>query len=389
MGKDIHRKRIVSIDFVRGFIMILMALDHVRQFFHIDSFYYSPTDLSQADSATFWTRFITHFCAPLFIFLAGISARILGQKLLDYQLSKWLVIRGLWLIILEITIVKLVTLFNLNYDTIVLQVIWVIGVAMIFLAFFLHLPFKIGLTITIIGLIGHHFMEFINMDNSTLWVFLYQFKLIQLGSINVFVAYQVIPWVFVITLGYYIGEWYLAEYNLKERRNQLLYLGIAMIGLFFIGRLINSYGDPNQWELGSLIHTINSFFNVNKYPPSLFYLAITIGSGLVLLSLSESWKGSWVDKLVIIGRVPLFYYIVHFLLIHSLALIYALSSGYQFSDMIIDVWITTQTELRGFGTSLFGVYLIWIVVILIMYPLSNWFDKVKNSQYGKWWVSML
>jgi uncharacterized membrane protein len=386
-------KRIESIDLLRGLVMVIMTLDHVRDFFHYDAFLFDPTDLTKTNPALFATRFVTHFCAPVFVFLAGTSAFFVGQRRDKKSLATWLLKRGIWLIFTELTVVKFAWLFKLDYSSTFLQVIWVLGVSMIFLAGFIYLPKKFVITISLMGIVGHNLFDTIatsDQISSAIWTFIHEENQIRIGNINLYVAYPLIPWIFLMPMGYYFGELYNKNINSNYRIRVLLNLGIGITVLFIILRFTNFYGDPYQWSTQeSLIFTIMSFFNLNKYPPSLLYLLVTIGPTLIFLSFAEKWNGLVFDKLITIGRVPMFFYVAHLFAIHTAAVIAAILTGYSFSDMIIDNFVTLQPELQGYGFGLLIVYLVWIIIIAVLYPISSWFNNYKNNNRDKWWLSYL
>nr|WP_299385956.1 heparan-alpha-glucosaminide N-acetyltransferase domain-containing protein [Allomuricauda sp.] len=388
-----RRKRIKSIDLLRGLVMVIMALDHVRDYFHVDAFMFDPSDLSQTNVPLFWTRFVTHFCAPVFVFLAGTSAFFVGQRRDKKSLSKWLLKRGVWLIIAEITIIKLAWMFKLDYSGILLQVIWVLGVGMIFLAGVIHLPKKVGLVICLLVVFGHNLLDSVAPTSPVangIWTFLHVFNLVDMGGFVVFVGYPMIPWIFVMPLGYYLGELYKPTFDPALRKKWLLQLGLGSTVLFFALRAINIYGDMVPWSTQETLGlTIASFFNVTKYPPSLQFLLITLGPSLVFLALAENWRNRITEKVVVIGRVPMFFYIVHIYVIHGLAVIAAMLTGFSFSDMVIDLWITLQPELRGYGFNLGVVYLIWAVLTIALYPVCNWYNNYKTAHREKWWLAYL
>ncbi|KQC30531.1 DUF1624 domain-containing protein [Flagellimonas eckloniae] len=388
-----RRKRIKSIDMLRGLVMIIMALDHVRDYFHYDAFFFDPTDLTKTNVALFWTRFVTHFCAPVFVFLAGTSAFFVGQRRDKKSLSIWLLKRGLWLLIAELTIIKLAWMFQLDYTTTLLQVIWVLGMSMIFLAGFIYFPKKLMIVLAIIVVCGHNLLDSIAPTtpiSSGIWTFLHVFNIVDLGGFQVFVGYPLIPWIFVMPLGYYFGELYKPSVDSKFRIKRLFQLGLGLTLLFFVLRMINIYGDPYTWsQQESFGLTIASFFNITKYPPSLFYLLITLGPSIIFLALAERWQGKLTDRLVVIGRVPMFFYIVHIYVIHFFAVLAALATGFSFSDMTIDIWVTLQPELQGYGFNLWIVYLIWIILTIAMYPICSWYNDYKTAHREKWWLSYL
>ncbi len=387
------KERIKSIDLLRGLVMVIMALDHVRDYFHYDAFFFDPTDVTQTNGALFFTRFITHFCAPIFVFLAGTSAFFVGQRRDKKSLSQWLLKRGIWLVIVELSIIKLAWMFKLDYSIVLLQVIWILGLGMICLAGFIYLPKKPVILISILVIVGHNiFDSFAPTGNiiAELWSFLHVFNIIDIGNIEVFIAYPILPWVFVMPLGYYFGELYKPTVQSQFRIKKLLQLGLGLTAAFFVLRFLNLYGDPYFWSSqDSFSFTIMSFFNVTKYPPSLLFLLITIGPSILFLAFAEKWKGAIFDQLIIIGRVPMFFYIIHIYVIHIFAVVAALLTGFSASDMVIDLWVTLQPTLQGYGFDLLAVYLIWIILIIGLYPICSWYNTYKSSNRDKWWLSYL
>ena len=385
------RKRITSIDMLRGLVMVLMALDHVRDYFNYDAFLFDPTDLTKTTGALFITRFLTHFCATVFVFLAGTSAFFVGQRRDKKSLSVWLLKRGIWLVIVEFTIIKLAWFFKLDYSVVLFMVIWILGLSMILLAGFIHLPKKLMILLSVLVIVGHNAFDAFTPEGpimSGLWIFLHEFGMVTIGNIDAHVAYPILPWVFVMPLGYYFGELYKPGVDSAFRVKRLWLLGISITLAFFILRFINIYGDPYFWSSQkSFGFTVMSFLNVTKYPPSLMYLLITLGPSIIFLALTEKWRGPFFDKLITIGRVPMFFYIIHIYIIHLLALIAAVLTGYKASDMVIDFWVNEQPELQGYGFSLWVVYLVWILLIIALYPACSRFNKYKNNNRDKWWLS--
>ena len=362
--------------------MVIMALDHVRDYFHYDAFIFDPTDLSQTYPALFITRFLTHFCAPVFVFLAGTSAFFVGKRKSKKALAGWLIKRGLWLIFTEFTVVKFAWNFNLNYSTTFVQVIWVLGVSMIILAGFIFLPKKLVISISVLGIFGHNLfdsLEFSNEFLSVLWTILHVKAPINFDG-----------YIFLMPMGYYFGELYKKEIDSEFRIKRLWQLGIVITLLFLFLRISNFYGDPSQWSvMDSFTYTLMSFFNLTKYPPSLLYLLITTGPTFIFLALAEKWKGKFFDILITIGRVPMFFYVSHIFAIHISATIAAMLTGYNFSDMIIDFFVTLQPELQGYGFGLPIVYIVWLLILAMLYPISSWFNKIKTNNKDIWWLSYL
>ncbi|MBA2746419.1 MAG: DUF1624 domain-containing protein [Flavisolibacter sp.] len=390
VGEVVISKRIESIDLLRGIIIIIMALDHVRDYFHADSLVFAPEDLSQSNPFIFFTRWITHFCAPVFVFLAGTSAFLSGQKKTKSQLSKFLLTRGLWLIILEFTVINFAWSFNYKLPFIGLQVIWAIGVSMIILAAIIHLPFKIVFAGGALIVAGHNLLDNIHFD-SVFWSALHEPKIFTIGEQHmVRFAYPVLPWIGIMILGYCFGKLYTKEFSFERRKKWLLTMGIGAIALFVIIRAINIYGDPAPWAAqNSAIFSFLSFLNTTKYPPSILYTLMTLGPAMLFLTFAEKLTGGLIRAMIHIGRVPMFFYIMHLYLIHVLAMIAAEFSGYNWTDMILQrrTWIDPQ--LKGYGFSLGTNYLVWIGIILLLYPLCKWYDQYKTNHKEKWWLSYL
>jgi uncharacterized membrane protein len=391
----IKSTRIESIDLLRGIVMIFMALDHVRDYFHADAFLYDPTDMTKTSVLLFFTRWITHFCAPVFLFLAGTSAFLIGVRKNKQELSIFLMKRGLWLIFLELTIVNFAWFYNIQFSLVTLFVIWALGIGMIVLAACIHLPFKMVLMVGLIMVIGHNVLDNYHVDGdgaeAILWSVVHEFKGFQLNAdYFLFVGYPIVPWIGIMMLGYCFGIFYHPSYDAGERRKKLVYLGVSAVALFIIIRLINGYGDPRPWEVQpNLVFTVLSFLNVTKYPPSLLYALMTLGPAILFLAISENYKGVISQNVKVLGRVPMFYYLLHLYLIHTIALLAAVLTGYDASDMVFNTWVTNSPNLKGYGFSLWVVYVIWISVVIILYPLCKWYDTYKSTQRSKWWLSYL
>jgi uncharacterized membrane protein len=318
--------RLRSIDSVRGLAIVIMALDHVRAYF--TSVRFDALDLPQTTAALFLTRWITHMCAPTFLVLAGVSAYLMSRRSQLGHLRKFLITRGLWLILLEFTVVHFAWHFNVRYDTgLFAQVIWVIGASLIVLAALVRLPpWTIGVFgVTMIA--GHNLLDGVAPESfgrwALAWDLLHVFGRTPIGV----VYYPLIPWVGVTALGYYAGT--LFELDVRRRRSVLFGAGIASLVLFVLLRAINGYGDPYQWSSQStVVGTFLSFIKVHKYPPSLFYLLVMLGVVSILLALFETAGGKLVYVLNTFGRVPLFFYVVHIYVVHLTAGLIALASGY-------------------------------------------------------------
>lgn len=388
--------RIQSIDIVRGLVMVLMALDHVRDYFHINAFTGNyPENMESTNLILFGTRFITHFCAPVFVFLAGTSAYLHGAKKNTQQLSRFLITRGIWLILVEIFVNNFLWWFDIAYGFINLQVIWAIGCCMILLGLAVYLPKKVILALGLVIVFGHNALDGITKEgdsiSSVLWYMMHQMQGFDIGNGRMlWFSYPLLPWIGVMFLGYCFGTLYNKNYSYDKRKKWLLYLGISAIGLFFFLRTINVYADPNAWEAQATdAKTIISYFNVTKYPPSLAFLLITLGPALLVLQSMESIRNKLTDFLQVFGRVPFFYYVLHIAVIHIGAIIGLLITGKDWRMMILDNETFNSGLLNGYGYSLFAVYIIWCVVVLILYPLCKQYMKYKASNKDKWWLSYL
>jgi uncharacterized membrane protein len=386
--------RIQSIDFLRGLVMIIMALDHVRDYFHADAFLFNPLDLSKTNTAIFFTRWVTHFCAPIFVFLAGTSAFLVGARKSKNELTKFLFTRGLWLIFLELTVLNFGWFFNIEFPLMVLQVIWALGFGMIALSGAIHLPYKAILVLGIIFVAGHNTLDSIHPDGegigAIVFSMLHEFHAFKVGYFTLFVGYPIIAWTGIMLLGYCFGKLYTPGVSPQSRKQTLRWLGFSIIILFVVIRLINVYGDPRPWSQQSTpLYTFFSFLNVSKYPPSLLYTLVTLGPAMLFLSIAENFTGSVSSIVSSLGRVPLFFYVAHIYLIHIIALGAAFLTGFSLSDMIFNTWVTDSPNLKGYGFSLPVVYLIWIVIMAILLPLCIRYDRYKQANKANTLLSYL
>jgi len=391
----IKGKRIESIDILRGTVMVIMAIDHVRDYFHSEAFLYSPTDLSRTTVPLFLARFVTHYCAPIFIFLAGVSAYLYGVKRSKKELSFFLFSRGIWLIVAELFIVTLLQTFNPQYPFFNLQVIWATGICMVVLSVLIHLNKRLILTIALLLITAHNFFDAIHVPGigvpSFAWSVLHEPGDFRFGNFLFSVKYPVLPWIGIMALGYCLGSLYAPGYDAERRKNMLLFLGVISIILFMLLRLSNVYGDSAHWALQKTpTFSLLSFLNVTKYPPSFLYTLITLGPAFIFLSLAEKPLNRWTARIAVFGRVPLFYYLVHFFLIHLMAVAGAVFSGYNWQDMILSVRINASPALKGYGFNLATVYMVWAVLLIVLYPLCKRFDRFKRTNLAKYkWLSYL
>lgn len=387
--------RIESIDILRGVVMVIMALDHVRDYFHFGSFFNDPTNLETTTPMLFFTRFITHYCAPVFIFLAGTSAFLYGSKKTKPELFKFLLTRGIWLIILELVVNNLIWTFDLTYSFPVVQVIWAIGFSMVCLSFLILLPKKAILVFGIILVAGHNLLDGIVMQSQSfqavIWYLLHQQNMLVFGPNSSFlIQYPLIPWIGVMALGYCFGTFYKKDFDPTIRKKWLLQLGFGALALFLVLRGSNIYGDLVPWTVqDTWAKSVISFFNVTKYPPSLLYLCVTLGPSLLFLHTIENIKNKYTDFFLVFGRVPLFYYFLHVFVIHILAIAGMMAFGGNWQDMILTAKSFMGQDLATYGYPLFVVYFVWIGVILLLYPFCKKYMAYKANNKDKWWLSYL
>jgi uncharacterized membrane protein len=400
------RSRIDSIDLLRGIVMVIMMLDHTRDFVHNAAFRFDPLDLSQTNTLLFLTRWITHFCAPTFVFLAGTGAYLqLARGKSKSELSRFLITRGLWLIVLELTVVRLGAFFSFDPRFLAFfQVIWVIGVSMIVLAALIHLPVKVIAAFGIAMIALHNLLDKFPVQGwrgpgspvpgigAKLWMILHQpgvFPIAEFPSPIVLVLYPLIPWIGVMAAGYAFGALYQMEK--ARRRRWLVTIGVSAIFLFIIVRVTNLYGDPSEWSRQkNMIFTVLSFLNTTKYPPSLLFLLMTLGPAILALAWFESKKfsqGALRTAFVTFGRVPLFFYLLQWYTAHGISVLLHFAFGKPVRQLFqtpID-WDNTPP---GAGFNLGVVYVCWIAGVLLLYPLCRWFAGVRQRRHD-WWLSYL
>jgi len=376
--------RLESIDFVRGLAMVLMALDHVREHVHRGATLYDPTDLSRASAALFLTRWITHFCAPVFVFLAGTGTYLWAARgRTPRETSRYLLIRGLWLILLEMTVVNAEWQFGPTMRSIILQVIWALGCSMVVLAALVRLPLYATFAVGSLMIFGHDLFDNLQPDAlgifGNLWRVLHVQGPIPWGQGNVFlIVYPLVPWIGVMAVGYAFGALY--SQPAPARRGPMLAWGAALTVCFVVLRALDAYGDPGAWSpQPDLGYSILSFLNCQKYPPSLLYLLMTLGPVLLLLGALESGipkLGRW---LIVFGRVPLFFYLVHLLVIDLLSIVLAVL---QFGPRVLDAF--AHGPPADYGYSLGIAYLVWIALVAALYPVCRWYAGVKARSRARW-----
>lgn len=382
--------------------MVIMALDHVRDFFYkvnleeAGSAATGPTDLETTYPMLFFTRWITHFCAPIFVFLAGSSIYLMSLKKTKQELSMFLIKRGFWLVIVEAIIITLGWTFNPLYNLIILQVIWAIGVSMILLGVLVLLPYKIIFAIGFIIVFGHNLLDYpaisSGLKGSALADFLYFSNFSVYSPFKdhyILIVYSFLPWTGVMLLGYSFGKLYAPSVDAAWRRKKLIQLGAGLLLLFVLLRFSNLYGDPVAWTTQSRgpVYTFLSFLNVNKYPPSLLFLCITIGTGILFLAFIEKVQNRFTAVMNIYGRVPMFYYILHFYIIHILVVIIFYIQGFGNKD-IVTPNVPFLFRPQAFGFNLWGVYAVWAFVVIVLYPLCKKYNAYKST-HQQWWLSYL
>jgi uncharacterized membrane protein len=382
------RIRVASIDVLRGIVMILMALDHVRDFFGTAA---SPTNVATATVPLFFTRWITHLCAPTFFLLTGTGAHLAGRRRSAAELSRFLLTRGLWLIGLELTVLRCLGYqFNFDYHVTLLLILWASGWSMITLAALVRLPLAAITTFGIVLIAGHNLLDGINP--ATLGWFAPIFTILHVQNVVfskpgyvVFAIYPLVPWIGVTAAGYGLGRVF--EWDDERRRRMLLRLGLALSAAFVVVRAINVYGDPVRWAAqASTVRTALSFLNATKYPPSLVYLLMTLGPAMLILRALDRQAPAWLRPAHVLGRVPLFYFVLHLPLIHLLALVVCYA---RYGEVH---WIFESPTLAqfpfarppGWGYSLPVVYVIWVGVVIALYPVCRWFADVRRRRTDPW-----
>jgi len=411
------RRRIDSIDLLRGIVMVIMMLDHTRDFVHRYALQgFDPTDLAHTSAKLFLTRWITHFCAPVFVFLAGTGAYLqISRGKSKSSLSRFLVTRGLWLIVLEFTWVRIAVTFNVDYRFLgVMQVLWAIGVSMIVLAVLIHLPLRIVGAFGVLMIALHNLLDRFHVEGwrgpqspvpgfwAKIYILLHQafeaFPVLWFfPSPVVFVLYPLIPWIGVMAAGYAFGVVY--QMDAERRRRILIILGGVATALFLLLRALNRYGDPSHWTRQSdWKFTVLSFLNVTKYPPSLLFLLMTLGPALLALALFESsaekpqtqpasFLGRIKNFFITFGRVPLFFYLLQLPTAHFISVLVHLIAGKPVNWMF-GTSLNFNGPPPGVGFNLAVVYACWIAGVLLLYPLCKWFAAVK-ARRRDWWLSYL
>jgi uncharacterized membrane protein len=391
--------RLTAVDALRGAVMVIMALDHTRDFFHAGAMSFSPEDLARTTPILFFTRWITHICAPVFLFTAGLGAflRLDRPGATKAQLSRFLLTRGVWLILIELTVMRLA--FNFSFAMrypMLLLVLWALGVSMIALAALIYLPRRVLAAASLAVIILHNTLDSVQASQfgafGGVWNVLHQQGVFVLGGIPVVAGYPVLPWIAVMALGFCVGPIFRLEPHLRHRL--LLKWGTLLIIAFVLLRAVNVYGDPAPWSVQpSATYTLLSFLRTTKYPPSLDFLLMTIGPALLALAWFDRRGLEAHNPLVVIGRVPFFYYVTHFWALHVLV---ALMAWLRYGGAAIPFLLSPVPSMGGsrdlfppdFGYPLWVVYLVWIGIVVAIYPFCRWFAGVK-ARRREWWLSYL
>ena len=386
------RSRLCSVDMLRGLVMVIMALDHVRDFFS-NAYAFDPTDLTQTNAALFLTRWITHFCAPVFVFLAGTGAFLSTSRgKTKRDLAAFLLSRGVWLVFLDLFFVHTFGWwFNFDYHLLYGDVLWALGWSMVVMAGLVFLPVWSIAVIGVAMVALHNLFDGVRADSfgsfRWLWAILHSGDILEpLPGIHFVPGYPLVPWIGVMAAGYGFGTLLLRPQD--DRRKWLLGLGIGLTLAFIVMRATNIYGDPHAWVMQKTgLFTFFSFINCEKYPPSLLYLLMTLGPAIIALALFERISHPFSRPIVILGRVPLFFYLLHLVTIHALAIAFAYARYGQAGWMFKNVTVPTNSVLpfpQGYGYSLVVVYAIWLGAILMLYPACQWFASVKTRRREAW-----
>ena len=385
-------KRIYSIDFMRGLVMIIMALDHVRDLLHTTSITQLPTNLATTTPALFFTRWITYLCAPVFVFLSGASAFLSMKSKNNIPAARrFLLTRGLWLIVLEFTLVNFGVWFDIHFGVFIFEVIAAIGFGFIVLGLLLNVSPK---TIGIIGLAIiclHNLAPLVPFSEASL------FKKILMpffapgvyplgGGRLFFMSYPPIPWLGIMLVGFAAGRFF--EFETQKQQSLFLKTGLAAIGLFVLLRFINSYGDAVPWShQKNGLFTFLSFINVTKYPPSLQFSLLFLGIMFLILAVLQGTKNKFSETVSVYGKVPLFYFLVHWYIIHPIVFIMIFLQGFKSTDMVFGFNFGRPKE--GSGLELWAIYLIWVALVALMYPLCKWYGRYKEKNKGNKWLRYL
>ena len=391
--------RIESIDIVRGIAMVIMALDHVRDFVHMQANVDDPLNLQTTTPILFFTRWITHFCAPTFVFLSGTSIYLQSLRKNQKELSSFLIKRGLWLMFAELFIISIAWTFDPLYHIHPMQVIWAIGISMVILGLIIHLRFNFILIIGLLIFFGHNLLDI--PESAPGFKANFWWDLVHHGFYSVYsyapnrfvlIVYAFLPWTGIMIMGYCAGVFFAPKYSVEKRKKVLISLGIGLLALFVLLRSINQYGNPYHWSIQKNdFYSFLSFIDVRKYPPSLMYASCLLGIAFLLLAFLENIKNAFTKSMMVFGRTAFFYYILHLYLAHLLgAAGFFIRGGHSFNDAIISMQkLPFLFIIPGEGFSLTIVYVLWIGLVIVLYPLCKKYDQYKTAHKEKWWLSYL
>ncbi len=373
-----NMKRFDNIDILRGVVMILMCIDHARDY--TGMYPADPIILSESPMWLYILRILAHFCAPAFIFLAGISIGISGVKKKKADLSRFLLSRGLVLVLLELTLVNWGWSFNPLYGVTYLQVIWAIGISMMIMGAVIHLRRWMILAIASLILLSHNMFSGINFTEGTAahyaWSFLLQKNMLPItDGLMVRTTYPILPVLAVMMIGYWVSNWY-TNLESEARRSRLLIIGSSMLALFLVFRLVIGYGDPypiewNHWGL--------SLINLTKYPMSLNFVLFYLSISVIFLAISDKWNFGKQNLLMVLGRVPMFFYILHLYVLHSIVLIYLYFNGYT-----LDFGESLGAVPSGVGYPAWWLWWIIPFVVGVLIMPCRWYYKLKSDRRYKW-----
>ena len=395
-GPDRRAYRMTSIDILRGLVIVVMALDHVRDQMMVASVQ-DPTAVASTGALLFFTRWITHICAPTFVFLAGVSAGLMASRKNSGELARFLVLRGLWLVLIEVLVISTALTFaptgiaQLGGRTIVgLQVIWSIGASMIVLGGMQYLGVRVCLAVGLAIVFGHNLLDPVWPVASTtghtgpLWVALLARQVYPVGPFWVYFSYPVLPWIGIMLVGYASASLFQTEAQLRDRR--LIRTGGVLVVGFVLLRGLNVYGDPRAWHFDpdNLSGSLMSFLATTKYPPSLLYTLMTLGLAAIICGFADRLPDMIRNVLLTFGRAPLAFYIAHLYLIHALSVLLGVAQGFRAEQFFTHYSFFP----KGYGVGLGGVYLAWIVVVALLYPLCRYVAGVK-ARRTDWWLSFL
>ena len=390
--------RIQSVDALRGAIMMLMAIDHIRDYVTRSAQQFSPTDLTRTTPAIFLTRWITHFCAPVFVLTAGLGAYFWMTRghHSKGELSRLLVSRGVWLIVLEITILRVIFFSQISFtaNPVLLIILWAIGISMIALAALIYLPTRVVVAVSIAIIALHNLLDPVSAQRfgraAWIWDILHQQNVFTVHGINFVTGYPVLPWIGVMAGGYCLGAVF--EWDASRRRRLLTRMGLALVAGFVVLRAVNIYGDPLRWShQPSAVFTVLSFLNVTKYPPSLDFLLMTLGPALAVMAWLEKFEFRFTNPLIVFGRVPFFFYGAHLLLAHLIAMGMSFVRYGARSFLLIappSMGSPRQLFPADYGFPLWTMYVVWVVVLLLLYPACLWFARLKQRRRD-WWLTYL